>query len=120
MDARIYSVIRRDGTTFYRLNIFASIFILLAEILLVLITIILFKVNASAELLIVFTILCIGWPIIALKYYQKVFKYHRVVRFKDIYLTLLAPRRSIVNNYYGRKKKLAINTINISAHRKRG
>jgi hypothetical protein len=120
MDARIYSVIRRDGTTFYRLNIFASIFILLVEIVIVLIDIILAKVNASAELLIVFAVLSIGWPVIALKYYQKVFKYHRVVRFKDIYLTLLAPPKTVVNNYHGRRKKLAINTINISAHRKRG
>ncbi len=120
MDARIYSVIRRDGTTFYRLNIFASIFILLVEIILVLFDIIFVKANASAELLIVFVILTFGWPVIALKFYQKVFKYHRVVRFKDIYLTLLAPRRTIVNNYPARKKNLAIKTINISAHRKRG
>lgn len=118
MDARIYSVIRRDGITLYRLNIFASIFIVLVEILLTLILLISIKLNAGTEVLICLGILLIVTPIGFYKLYKRRFKYYKTVRLKDILYEFLKPSNSSCNHYHGRRIK--IEKISISASRKKG
>lgn len=118
MDARIFSLIRRDGRTIYGLNIYASIFLLIGEIIFLFVLLILIKVNAGVELLITFGALLIVFPVAIYKYYKKVFKYYSVVRCKDIINEILKPSSYRCNNYYVRKVKLS--KVSIEGTRKKG
>jgi hypothetical protein len=118
MDARIYTIIRRDAVSLYRLNIFASMFIVAAEAILLLLLLIAVKLNAGVEVLIVLGCMLAAFPFLSVKYYRKRFRYYSVVRLKDIIYELLKPSSTHCNNYY--RKLPTIPTIRISATRKRG
>lgn len=118
MDARIYSVIRRDALSLWKLNLFASIFIVCIEAVLLLLLLIAVKLNAGTEILVTLGVLLLAVPIICIKYYRKKFKYYGVVRLKDMIYELLKPSSTYCNNYHGRKT--SIQKISISNTRKRG
>lgn len=118
MDARIYSVIRRDAVSLYRLNIFASIFIVAAEALLLLLLLIAVKLNAGVEIQVTLGCILVAFPILSIKYYRRRFKYYSVVRLKDLIYELLKPSTTNCNNYYRRPP--TIPQISISTSRKRG
>jgi hypothetical protein len=118
MDARIFSMIRRDGTTLYKLNVFASIFIVLCELVLVFIFLILIKLNTGLGVLILFAVLLVGIPIGVFKFYKRRFKYYSVVRLKDIIYEIIKPKRTRCQNAY--RQRPVIVKINIAEARKHG
>ena len=116
MDARIFSQIRKDGLAPFGLNIFAFFFLLGIELVIFVVTMLLYKLTNFIIGQAVLGCLFLVIPFVYIKLYKKTFLYYRVVRLRDIINEFVIPTETICNNY--RSCKPSIKSISIKELRK--